>query len=115
SELRERIARVGGAQHDPDRQDAEQDRDDAAENQSELLACNSEDEVRMRIGNAIFDRACAGTDAEQTPMRERLEREACLIAGFVRVEELRHAMANMRKQRIGKHTEADTCASQRTH
>ena len=70
------------AQQQPHGQHAEQQRDQAAQQEAELLARHREDEIGMGVGNAVFDGARAGPDAGKTAMRKGLQRQAGLIAGI---------------------------------
>ena len=109
------VALAGGAQQQTDRQKAEQGRDHGAEDEAEFLAGDGEDEVGMRFGDAVLDRAGARADAGQAAMREGLQRQAGLVAGVGRVEELIDAVMDMRKQKIGQTAEQRRAAAEKPH
>ena len=94
------LAAAGGAQQQPHGQHAEQQRDQAAEQKAEFLARHREDEVGMRVGDAVFDRAGARPDAGKAAMRESFQRQTRLIAGIGIAEELVHAVMDMREDFI---------------
>ncbi len=78
--LGESALRPRRPQQQPHRQQAEQDGDQSAQQQAELLPRHREDEIGMGVGDFVFDGARAGTDASQAAMRESLQRQARLAA-----------------------------------
>ena len=81
-ELRERIARLAARSSRRMVRTQNSSAISAAEHEAELLARHREDEIGMRVGNAVFDRARAGTNAGKAAMLERLQRKTGLIAGI---------------------------------
>ena len=111
-ELREGVARLGGAEQQPDRHEAEQQRDQDAKRDAEFLARNRKDEIRVRVGKTVFDRAGTGPHAGKAAGFERLKGETCLIAGTA-LHKLRDAFAHMGMEEVGDDREPRAAGAQR--
>src|SRR5207237_3564345 len=86
------------AQHD----EAEDQHDDDAGHEAELLAGDGEDEIGMGVGQELLDRAFAWASAPQPAIHESLDRAVDLIAVAARrIEKAVDAAGDVRQEGIG--------------
>ena len=104
------------AQQQPDRHDAEQERD---QRRRARMPNSSPATAKMKSecasGRRYLIVPAPGPDAGDAAGLERLQREPGLIAGAARIEELRDALAHMGMEQIGEHRERRAARAQRAH
>src|SRR4029078_10210706 len=93
----------------------EQRRDHRAQDQSEFLAGDGEDEIAMRFGDAIFDGARTRSDAGEAAMREGFQGKSGLVARTRRVEELVDTMMDMGKKSVSDAAEGGAASAKDRH